>query len=261
MPELATLQARLHAAILGRDAGDLDDLVAADGLSAEERLEVYRNNTFVSLKTVLKDAFPAICRLVDERFFLYAADEFIRAFPPQQACLSAYGEGFPAFLASFPPCAHLPYLADVARLEWLMRRAAQAPDAPPLPASALAVVSEIQMAELSFRLDPSLGLLASPWPVDAIWRANRQGSEPHAVDLDIGGVRLEVRRILDEVVMRPLDPAPFAFRSSLALGEPLADAAEAALALDPDFDLATGFADLFREGAVTAFDRGREATD
>ncbi|HUN47316.1 MAG TPA: DNA-binding domain-containing protein [Stellaceae bacterium] len=254
MPDLAMLQERMRAAILGQDDPTLGDAILADDLSAAERLDVYRNNTFVSLKTALKDAFPAVCRLVDERFFLYAADEFIRAFPPEQPRLAVYGERFANFLATFPPSAHLPYLADVARLEWMLRRAANAADATPLTPSALAVVGEAHMSDLTFRLDPSLGLLASPWPVDAIWRANRPGGgTAAAIDLDGGAVWLEIRRVGDEVVLHPLDAATFAFRAALARGERLEAAADAALAQHADFDLAAGFADLFREGAVVAF--------
>ena len=74
------------------DAAALGGLIRDDGLPADARLDIYRNNVFVSLKQVLKDTFPVVCRLVDERFFVYATDEFIRANPPEQACLFAYGE-------------------------------------------------------------------------------------------------------------------------------------------------------------------------
>jgi hypothetical protein len=255
MPDLAALQNRMRDVLLGKPDATLADAILDDGVPAAERLDVYRNNTFVSLRTVLKDAFPAVCRLVDERFFLYAADEFIRAAPPRQACLFAYGEGFADFLAAFPPCRHLSYLADVARLEWLMQRAAHAADATPLKPDALAAVGEIHVSDLTFRLESSLGLLASPWPVDRIWRANRPGADGDPeVDLDSGGVRLEVRRLGDDVVMRALDPATFIFRTALARGGRLESAAEAALETSPDFDLSAAFGDLFREGAVVGFD-------
>jgi hypothetical protein len=255
MSDLRALQTRMRDVLLGGTGATLADAILDDGMPVAERLDVYRNNTFVSLKTVLKDAFPAVCRLVDERFFLYAADEFIRAAPPRQACLFAYGEGFPDFLAAFPPCQHLPYLAGVARLEWLMQGASHTTDATPLKPDALAAVGEIHVSDLTFRLEPSLGFFASPWPVDRIWRANRPGAagDP-AIDLDSGGVRIEVRRLGDDVVMRALDPPTFVFRTVLAQGGRFESAAEAALESSPDFDLSAAFGDLFREGAIVGFD-------
>jgi hypothetical protein len=73
--------------------------------------------------------------------------------------------------------------------------------------------------------------------VDAVWRAN-QGEGDGVVDLDGGGVRLCVWRLGDEVVIRVLTPAVLAFRRALAAGARLAEALEAALAVEPGADLA-----------------------
>src|SRR5258707_640379 len=56
--------------------------------------------------------------------------------------------------------------------------------------------------------------------------------------LDAGGASLEVRRVDDDVVLRALPPATFAFRAALAAGRTLEDAVEQALDTDPAFDLA-----------------------
>jgi hypothetical protein len=36
---------------------------------------------------VLEDTFPVVCRLVDKRFFAYAAHEYLREHPPHSRCL------------------------------------------------------------------------------------------------------------------------------------------------------------------------------
>jgi len=43
------------------------------------------------------------------------------------AALAEYGDGFADFLAGFAPAQSLPYLADVARLEWAINAAYHAP--------------------------------------------------------------------------------------------------------------------------------------
>ena len=248
MSTLAELQRDMRAALLGGEEAGVAALVLGDGLSAAERLAIHRNNVVASLTAVLAQVFPAVRRLVDERFFAYAAHEFLTRHPPREACLAAYGEGFPAFLASFPPCRELVYLADVARLEWLMHAASQAPAAPALGAQALENVAADATQHLCFSLAPSLGLIASPWPIDRIWRANRPGAESaETIGLDRGSTLLEVRRRADDVVMRALPAPEFAFRSALAAGEALGAATERALASDPRFDLAAALAELFRE--------------
>src|SRR5260370_8274137 len=112
MPMLALreVQAAFRRALLDGDDGALAALVAADGIAATERLAVYRNNVQISLTDALRDTFPAVCRIVDERFFAYAAHIFLGRHPPRRACLAEYGAGFADFLPPFPPCPYLVYL-------------------------------------------------------------------------------------------------------------------------------------------------------
>ena len=99
--------------------------------------DVSPHNVLVSLTDALKANFPVVCAVVHERFFAYAADAFIRAHPPASPCLSEYGAAFPEFLRGFAPARRLPDLFDLARLEWAVLRAANAPDAAPIAAESL----------------------------------------------------------------------------------------------------------------------------
>jgi len=236
MPSLRELQRDVRAALLGDDARAAREVVA-DGLAPEARLAVYRHHVLTSLTAALEATFPVVVRLVDPRFFRFACDRYVRAEPPASPCLFEYGATFPAFLAVFEPCRHLPWLPDVARLEWAMNAALHAADAEPLTADALRARPAGTLETMDLALHPSVTLLESPWPVDAVWRAN-QGENDSVVDLDGGGVRLCVGRLGDEVVFRALTPAAFAFRRALAGGGRLAAALETALAVEPGADLA-----------------------
>ena len=128
MLALPELQRAFAAAILADETATLSPLVRADGIAPERRIQVYRNNSLITLAEALKATFPVVCRLVDERFFDYAARAFIRAHPPRQPRLADYGEEFADFLAGFEPARSLPYLPDVARLEWAINLAYHAAD-------------------------------------------------------------------------------------------------------------------------------------
>jgi len=136
-----------------------------------------------------------------------------------------------------------------------MHRALHAPDTAPLGPEALRSVAPETAGGLVFTLDASLSLLASRWPIDAIWRANQPDAAEQgaAVDLRAGGVALEVRRHGDEVGFRVIAPAVHAFRRALADGRPLAVATEQALAADRAFDLPGELGALFREGLPIGF--------
>jgi hypothetical protein len=254
MPALSELQAQLAAALLREEAGPIAGAVVPDGLSPAARLKVYRNHVFTSLTEALEATYPVVCQLVDRRFFGFAADRYIRSHPPAGPCLFEYGSTFPDFIASFPPCAGHPYLADVARLEWAMNVALHAQDARAIEPAALGEIPAENAARLVFGVDPSATWLRSPWPVDRIWRANQPDADPEIlVDLATGPVHLEIRREDDHVTLRRLEPADFAFRAALGAGATFEAAAGAALAEEPDFDLAAALRALLGKGLLTQF--------
>jgi hypothetical protein len=163
------------------------------------RFAVHRRHFVHSLTRALENTFPAVVNLVDARFFAYAADAFIRAHPPSSPCLFEYGEELPGFLERFPPCDGLPYLGDVARLEWAMHAAFHAADDAPPGAVFL----------------PSVFFISSQWPVYAIWRV-ALGRDDGPVDLADGPAHLMVWREDDAVYTESLDPAEFALYAALA---------------------------------------------
>jgi hypothetical protein len=195
-----------------------------------------------------------VCHLVDERFFRYAADRFIAAHPPATPCLGEYGASFPAFLATFGPCAHLAYLPDLARLEWAVARALAADDREPIDIRALGGLAPAALERLRLTFKASVALLASPWPIDRLWRASQPDADPEGVvTLEGGAVCLAVARAATTVVVRALDPGAYALRAALHDGRTLGDATAAALLADSALDLTTALRDLFADGIIVGF--------
>jgi putative DNA-binding protein len=165
-------------------------------------------------------------RLVGEDFFAAAADVFITKDPPRIAWLDFYGAAFPEFLERFKPAASLPYLPDVARLERAVSRALHAADAKGLAPAELADLPQSAQGSVSFVPHPSVGLLSSKYPVDAIWRAVLAGDDAAlaAIDLDSGGVWLLVERTAGGVEVTRLDEQCWRFAEALFARWPLPDA-------------------------------------
>ena len=260
MRTLPDLQSGFAFAILREDARQVASLILGDGLTPAARVRVYRNHVFSSLTAALEATYPVVCRLVDRRFFAFAADHYIRRDPPEGPCLFEYGATFPDFLASFPPCAGNPYLADVARLEWALNTALHAEEATSIDPAVLGTVATDDVGRLIFRFEPSATWLRSRWPVDLIWKANQAEADPGTtVDLAAGGVMLETRRRDDVVTLRRLESAEFTFRSALGRGLTLERAANLSLAEDPGFDVTTALRALLGETLLTGFTLAPEA--
>jgi hypothetical protein len=239
---LAELQAQFSRAMLETR------LAPPPGLAPARRFSVHRNNLYASLTDALRARYPATLRLVGEDFFRGAASLFIEVSPPSAPVLIEYGEAFPAFLESFEPARGLPYLADVARLEWLRHAAFHAADRAQLTALSLAAVSPEQVGTMTFEFHPSAGLIASPYPIVSIWETNAYDEQVRPIGPELPGeAALVIRPELQVTIVR-LDPAEYAFAAALAAGETLAEAA----ALD-GLDLGASLAKLIAAGAFRGF--------
>ena len=252
MPALPELQAAFCRAITGDDAAALADAVHGDGLDPAQRLQIYRNNSFLTLTEALAATYPATCHLVGRRFFDFAASVYIAGALPDRPCLFEYGGGFGDFLAGFAPASPLAWLPDVARLEWAVNETWNAPAVDKLAPDALAAAAEAEGAGLRLALDPALRTIASTWAVDAIWRANRADGDAEVSETVDTAVWLEVRRQADGVAVRRLDPAAWSLRALLCAGEAVGAAAAAILADAPDFDLAGALREMAAEGLFVA---------
>jgi len=253
MPSLGELQLALGAALLDRTGARVAGEIVDDGVPAEARLAIYRHHVMTTLTDAVRSVYPVVCRLVDERFFAYAADEFVRRHPPASPCLTEYGAGLPDFLAEFPPCQGLAYLPDVARLEWAIHAAHHADDVVTVAAPSLRDVDPARVGDLVFRLDPSLTLIASRWPIEAIWRAHQARDEIGWISLDAGGQHVQVHRRGHDVEVSALPAAVYAFRKDLVAGVRLADAVASAVAADEAFDVMGALQALLHDQVLIAF--------
>ena len=108
-----------------------------------ERLAIYRRAVFANYRNALGATYPVVKKLVGEPFFHAAVDAFVLAHPSVSGDLNVYGGEFGAFLAGYGPAAALPYLPDVARLEWAMDEASRAADDDASPDAVLAAFAAV----------------------------------------------------------------------------------------------------------------------
>ena len=247
---LRDLQTEFAAAVFD-ERPEMAARVCAGRFPAAQHLQVYRNNVVESLTGALRAVYPVIEKLVGDGFFRYAAHEYLHAHRPRSGNLHDFGDAFASFLAGFAPAAELPYLPDVARLEWAWHQAFHAADAPAFDLARLGAVPAERHALLRFVLHPSARLLASDYPIVRIFEINQEGYGGDTnVDLAEGGVQaLVIRRGLT-VYVEPLATGEAELLTALAGQQPLGAAVPASLAAQPDFDLAGTLAGHLRRGTL-----------
>jgi hypothetical protein len=249
MPAPSNLQADFARAVLDAEADVPTPLLRKAAGTPSRRFGVYRNNVYASLIDTLAARFPVTARLVGEAFFRAMARVHVETAPPRSPVLLRYGAGFADFVAGFPPASAVPYLADVARLEWAWHAAYHAADAVPLSLAALAEATG-DAGCATFTLHPSLHIVRSPYPVVTIWQlAAREGEDEPARLPAEGEDALVVRPELDVEVRRlPVGGADFVH--ALKSGATLLSAADKAIAAAPGFDLEANLAGLVVSGAI-----------
>lgn len=237
-------QTAFASALLTSDAPVPPGVTDPQGRVSVKRFNVYRNNVAVSLTDALSTGFPVLRKLVGDAFFDAMAGVFLRAHPPSSPLMSGYGAEMPDFLDSFPPVAHLPYLADVARLELALRASYHAADHTPLPPEAFAALSPETLMTTRFALAPSLVLLRCTHAAFDIWRANTGADAPRPGS---GPQDIAITRPGFDPAPHALAPGVHAFLSSLQSGQTFGTAIAAATDAAPDFDLTTTLSLAFSE--------------
>jgi hypothetical protein len=254
MLALPDIQARMMDALLLRGGAAAIALVRPTAwLSARQRLQVYRNNMAESLIAALAAVYPVVARLVGTGFFRHAAKACVSAHPSRSGNLQDFGGEFPGFLRAYRPAGQLPYLPDVAALEWAVHRAYHEAELPGLTLQRPAQVPAAQQAGLRLRLQPCARFVESRYPVLRIWQANQPEArdDESTISLDEGGVNLLVVQHALEIEFRFLGPAESRWLCALADEASLADATRRALDVDPSFDLMAVLARHLGHGLFT----------
>lgn len=250
MPDLRTLQDAMTAAILGGSTAFVSEELNAGQASALRRFGIFRNNSYMSLTECLKTVFAVTMRLSDERFFSYAAHEFITRQPPDEARLSSYGAEFPGFLARFPACRDFPIIAEMAALEWAI--AGSLNDAEE-DASSISLIAEpgSNGAGMGLSLQPNLRFSAARWPLLGVWENHLKDQIAITGPLRRKVSRMAIFRHGQNIQMMELEASRFAFWRALAHGLTIEAATLRALARDPLFDLVQETVSLFQFHLVT----------
>jgi len=226
-----------------------DAITAANGATPARRFAVHRNNIVAGPIKTLQARFPAVEKIVGEKFFAAMGRAFFTQTPPRSPILMTYGDEFPDFIAAFEPAREIAYLPDLARLEAARTRAYHAADVAPLDPHRFAALDPRILTDICVTLHPSAGIVQSPHPIVTIWAMNSGERELSPID-DWQPEEALVMRPHIDVEVRVLPPGGATFVGALQAGQTLGKAAEAAFAAHPAFDLTNNLAALIVWGLV-----------
>lgn len=162
---------------------------------ANNLIQVYQNNYQANFIETLKASYRCVCQLVGEDFFDYLAGSYLAKYPPSQGFLQQYGQNFSAFIGTIKECQDLPYLIDIAQLEYLYEQCYRHQG------------SELDFAqydldladnELLEKIIYQAYLLQSDYPIIDIWQLDDNSSE---LDINKGGDNVLLYKHNAEIVV------------------------------------------------------------
>ena len=189
-----------------RPENSVFELIKSGNLSVSEQLAIYRESILGGMSRALAEVYPVCRQLVGDTFFDHLADAYIRQYVSTTADITCYGEKLAGYIEGLEAASSVPYLADVARLEWAWHCAVNAPDEPVLSARELNQVAGADYTRIQLQLQGSATLLRSPYPILHIWQVHQDDYEGEIeISLEEGGIDLLVWRCDQELHIEPLN--------------------------------------------------------
>ncbi|MGR5179180.1 DNA-binding domain-containing protein [Vibrio parahaemolyticus] len=180
MMSLNQLQAQFALALRYQGPADNCD-INSDHFSADERMQIYRNNFVLSLSEVLEACYPITMELVGEECFQAMARQHITEQPPESGNVMTYGEGFVETVSQLDNIVSaVPYLTDVMALEWLvddLNRSSEAAIGVSLePLINMERVANVLHGNLVFHVKPQVHIIESDYAIASLFHAIHQGN-------------------------------------------------------------------------------------
>jgi hypothetical protein len=239
--------------------GSAQAAAALAGLKAQVRapwargLNAYQANGHDLAERSLLAVYPVVAALVGDDSLATMARELWHRHPPVRGDLACWGEALAAFVAPNPQLADVPYLADVARVEWALHRAAGAPDAGADPAS-FALLTQADPDSFTLRLAPGTAVILSAWPAASLVTAHLHDDPPLAVAAARVQAHDAEAALVWRQALRPrvsaCRPAEAALLAALLQGRSLLASLNDALEADAAFDLGAWLPGAVTQGVV-----------
>ena len=178
--ELTRLQVAFHEHLLGQTSEIAQEVKMGGRISIDHRLHIYHNAYRARLLENLQDAFEKTWTYLGDSAFESAALAFIEEHPPRYRNLRWHGADFPQWLENrFPADADI---AELALIDWQLRRAFDGPNATIVQAAELAGLSPEDWATVGFRFAPTLFIAPLRTNSVGIWHALDEEQAPPAAE-------------------------------------------------------------------------------
>lgn len=192
--------------------------------AGEDRLPVYAGGYRARTRESLAESFEAIANVIGDKQFGELSKAYAQNFPSHDYNLSLMGRHLPEFLIKYSLTEKLPFLPDLAILEWCVALAFHAKLNPPVDPSMLNKVSINEWDKARFSFQPSVFVVRSSWPIGDIWETRAKPREEIDIDIASRPQNLLIFRDQFRVICKLVDVTQAEILQLLLDGQPLGSA-------------------------------------
>ncbi|MGY5453322.1 HvfC/BufC family peptide modification chaperone [Agarivorans sp. MS3-6] len=196
---------------LKRSNTALNHRLASSALSPDQSIQIYQNNYVLSLSEALAATYPTVQQLVGEEYFNFCAKSFILEHGHDQGDLNLFGHGFNLFLQQQDALAQLPYLSDIALLDWQIEQTAGlALSDQYFGVEQLQTIAVEQLGKVVLHLASHQSLVTSEYPIFAIYQMVQQ-DQVKPIDLEQPDHLILSKQANFEVQIEQISPLCYQF--------------------------------------------------
>ncbi len=201
------------------------------------RLNIYKNNTRLNLIDTLKNIYPVTLQLVGEEFFKTMARHYIKQAPMEGGNRNAYGAGFSAFISSFKDAGSLPYLSDMAKLEYAYFKIGLAEEQEPLTQEGLQACLE-HSGDIKIALNEHVCLVEIDFNVNDLWDLHQfDNADYSSFELSFDPFSMLILRDASYMTwMKVLDVGTADFLENIQCGKSFAESMQIAIENQSDLE-------------------------
>ncbi len=209
---------------LGCDGVDVAGCVSVPtGADVATRLGVYTGGYPARIREALLETFPAVATILGDGSLDSLLHRYLPLVPTRWCNLNSVGQALPDFLGSDRLSEELPFLPDLARLEWSVFECFHARVGAPFDFAIAANWDLDDWASASIGFQPGVALVQSGWPIHALRQARERDRSEIDVDLVGHPQSVWLYRQGFDVVTEQLDHADARAAHGLLRGESLGD--------------------------------------
>lgn len=151
---------------------DVTNKITRGQFPADQLIQIYRNNFIISLSEILEATYPAVKAVVGDECFSQLARQYVLSHPLEQGDVSHYGAGLDEAITQTAELHQaVPYLADLAALEWCVDRAHHQPAIhSSFPLHKLQGLAENDFSSLQFEVPQLTLCFDSSYAVVTLWQ-------------------------------------------------------------------------------------------